>query len=195
VTIAAAGSFCDANVDSSGHASCSVTITDDPGRYTAIAAYAGDAAYAGGSQTVDFVVRHIPTKVTYSGDTSGDYNDLVNLSATLYKLNRFDAAAAHAREALALDPRNGDALVNLALAQKALGQQGEAQGSLRRALELNPRSAAAHYNLARQYEDAGEAARALEHYRQFLQYAGPEQSDYALDVRQRMQGLQARIKS
>ena len=83
VTIAAAGSFCDANVDSSGHASCSVTITDDPGRYTAIAAYAGDAAYAGGSQTVDFVVRHIPTKVTYSGDTSGDYNDLVNLSATL----------------------------------------------------------------------------------------------------------------
>ena len=71
----------------------------------------------------------------------------VNLSATFYKLERFDAASAQAREALTLDPRNGDALVNLALAQKASGQQGDAQGSLRRALELNPRSAAAHYNL------------------------------------------------
>ena len=49
-----------------------------PGTYTAIAAYAGDAAYVGGSQTVDFVVQHIPTKITYSGDTSGDYNDPVD---------------------------------------------------------------------------------------------------------------------
>jgi hypothetical protein len=83
VTIAAAGSFCDANVDSSGNAQCSVTITDEPGRYKAIAAYAGDAAYKGGSQTVDFVVLHIPTKLTYTGDTSGEYNDPVTLSAKL----------------------------------------------------------------------------------------------------------------
>jgi len=118
----------------------------------------------------------------------------VNLSATLYKLNRFDAAAAQAREALAIDSLNGDALVNLALAQKASGQPGDAQRSLRRALELDPRSAAAHYNLARQYEEIGEAARAFEHYRLFLQYAGPEQSAYAPDVRQRIQVLQTRIK-
>ncbi len=83
VSLTAAGSFCDANVDSSGHASCNVKITDDPGVYKAIAAYAGDAAYVGGSQTVDFTVLHIPTKITYSGDTSGDYNDPVTLSAKL----------------------------------------------------------------------------------------------------------------
>ena len=83
VSLAAAGSFCDATVDSSGNASCNVTISDDPGVYRAIAAYAGDAAYKGGSQTVNFTVLHIPTKITYSGDTSGDYNDPVTLSATL----------------------------------------------------------------------------------------------------------------
>jgi hypothetical protein len=83
VSLAAAGSNCDATVDASGHASCTVTVNDDPGGYKAIAAYAGDAAYVGGSQTKDFTVLHIPTKITYSGDTSGDYNDPVTFTATL----------------------------------------------------------------------------------------------------------------
>jgi tetratricopeptide (TPR) repeat protein len=116
----------------------------------------------------------------------------VNLSATFYKLGRFDAAAARAREALQIDPRDPDAYVNLAVAQKASGQSSDAQGSLRRALELNPRHAIAHYNLARQYDDSSEMARAFEHYTQFLQYAGPEQESYAIDVRARLQSLQAR---
>ena len=66
-----------------GHASCSVTINDGPGHYKAIAAYAGDAAYVGGSQTVDFPVLHIPTKITYTGDTSGDYHDLASCRRAL----------------------------------------------------------------------------------------------------------------
>lgn len=83
VSLAAAGSNCDASVDSSGHAQCDVTINDDPGGYEAIAAYAGDAAYVGGSHTVNFTVLHIPTKITYAGETSGDYNDPVTFTATL----------------------------------------------------------------------------------------------------------------
>ena len=83
VSLTAAGAFCDANVDSSGHASCPVTITAGPGHYKAIAAYAGDAAYIGGSQTVDFTVLHIPTKITYTGGITTDYHDKVTLSATL----------------------------------------------------------------------------------------------------------------
>ena len=116
----------------------------------------------------------------------------INLSAALYKLGRYDAAAAEAREALRLDPRSADALVNLALAQKAAGQPAEAQDSLRRALELHPRHPIAHYNLARQFDAGGEAVRAVEHYRQFLLYAGPEQESYAADVRTRLQLLQSR---
>jgi tetratricopeptide (TPR) repeat protein len=113
----------------------------------------------------------------------------VNLSATLLNLGRADAAAVEARTALQLDPKNADAMVNLSLAQKASGQLGDAQGSLRRALEINPRNAAAHYNLARQYEEGGEVSRALEHYRLFIQYAGPEQAAYMADVRTRIAAL------
>jgi Tfp pilus assembly protein PilF len=110
----------------------------------------------------------------------------VNLSATFYKQGRFDAAAAQSREVLRVDPRNVDGFVNLALAQKGAGQVADSRISLRRALELDPHHALAHYNLARQYDDGGETVRALEHYRQFLQYAGPEQEPYAAEVRARL---------
>ncbi len=118
----------------------------------------------------------------------------VNLSAAYLSLGQFDAAAAEARAALRIDGRNPDAMVNLSLAQNAAGQAGDAQGSLRRALEIDPHNAAAHYNLARQFEAAGEVSGAIDHYRQFIQYAGTEQTAFAADVRTRLAALAARIK-
>jgi tetratricopeptide (TPR) repeat protein len=114
----------------------------------------------------------------------------VNLSAALYQLKRYDESAAEARAALRLDARNADAYVNLGLAQAAEGQPSDARASLVRALEIDKHHAAAHYNLALQYEKAGELALALDHYRSFLQYAGPEQAGYAADVRARVQALE-----
>ena len=118
----------------------------------------------------------------------------MNLSAALLSLGRFDAAAAEARAALQLDPRNPDAMVNLSLAQHAAGQAGDAQGSLRRALEIDPHNAAAHYNLARQFEAAGEASAAIDHYSSSSSTPSPEQAAYAADVRARLAALAARIK-
>ena len=118
----------------------------------------------------------------------------LNLSAAYLKLGRFEASAAEARAALALDPRNSGAMVNLALAQQGAGRPAEADASLRRAIALDPQNAAAHYNLARQYDRIGEVGLALDHYRQFLQYAGPDQATYAPDVRDRVQALEVRIK-
>ncbi len=83
ISFAAAGETCNGTTDGSGNASCTVTINDDPGTYKAIAVFAGDGAWVAGSDTVDFTVLHIPTKITYSGATSGDYNDAVTLSAKL----------------------------------------------------------------------------------------------------------------
>jgi Tfp pilus assembly protein PilF len=117
-----------------------------------------------------------------------------NLGVTLLDLGRTDAAAAEFRAALALDPRNVDALVNLGLALKANGQLSDAQGSLLHALAIDPRNPAAHYNLAVQYEDTGDAARAVEHYRAFVQNAGPEYAARVPDVRARASALDARIK-
>jgi hypothetical protein len=83
VFLAAAGESCSGTTDGSGNVSCSVTINDSPGRYKAIAAFAGDAAWNAGSDTKDFTVLHIPTKITYTGPTSTDYNDQITLSARL----------------------------------------------------------------------------------------------------------------
>jgi Tfp pilus assembly protein PilF len=117
-----------------------------------------------------------------------------NLGVTLLDLGRRDAAAAEFRAVLALEPRNVDALVNLALALKAGGQLSDARGSLLHALAIDPHNAAAHYNLAVQYEETGDAARAVEHYRAFIQNAGPEYASRIPDVRVRASALEARIK-
>jgi tetratricopeptide (TPR) repeat protein len=114
----------------------------------------------------------------------------VNLAAALYQLKHYDESGAEARAAIRLDPRNSDATVNLALAQAAEGQASDARSTLIRALDIDRHNAAAHYNLALQYEKAGEVALALDHYRAFLQYAGPEQAGYAADVRSRVQTLE-----
>lgn len=118
----------------------------------------------------------------------------INLAAAYFKQSRYDVSAAEARAALAIEPRNVDALVNLALAEKAAGQIDDARESLLAALRIDQHNAAAHYNLARQYEEVGESALALSHYRAFLKYAGPDQAEYAADVRGRIAALSAKIK-
>jgi Tfp pilus assembly protein PilF len=107
-------------------------------------------------------------------------------------MKRYDESAAEARAALALEPRSQDAYVNLALAQAASGQTGDARASLTRALEIDKHNAAAHYNLALEYEQAGEVALAIDHYREFLKYAGPDQAAYAAEVRSRVQALEGK---
>jgi Pro-kumamolisin, activation domain len=83
IAFAAAGESCNGTTDSSGKASCSVTVADAPGHYSVIAAFAGDAGYEAASTTNPFTVLHIPTTITYTGATSGDYDDPVTLSARL----------------------------------------------------------------------------------------------------------------
>jgi Tfp pilus assembly protein PilF len=94
--------------------------------------------------------------------------------------------------AIALDPRNADAIVNLALAQAAAGQGAQARATLVRALGMSPRHAAAHYNLAVMYDEAGESARAVEHYAIFLDTAEPGQAGYVPQVRTRIEALSKR---
>ncbi len=83
ITFAAAGETCTGTTNASGNAACSVTINDAPGHYSVIAVFAGDAGYKAVSTTSPFTVLHIPTTVTYTGPTTGDYDDLVTLSGTL----------------------------------------------------------------------------------------------------------------
>ena len=111
-----------------------------------------------------------------------------NYGVTLLMLGRLDESAAEFQTALSIDPRHLDALINLSLAHRQLGQLDVAKETLFRVLNLAPQNAAAHYNLAQLY-DPGEPARALEHYRMFLAYAGPEHADRGAAVRARIAAL------
>jgi hypothetical protein len=83
INFAAAGESCEATTNSSGEASCPVTIADAPGHYSAIAVFAGDAGYEAASTTVPFTVLHIPTSITYTGATTGTFSHEATLAAKL----------------------------------------------------------------------------------------------------------------
>ena len=112
-----------------------------------------------------------------------------NYGVTLLMQGKPDEATAQFRSVLARDPRNLDALVNLALAQRAGGQVDVAKATLLSALTISPRNAAAHYNLGQLYDQTDEPARAVEHYRKFLENAGAEHAARAVAVRARIAAL------
>jgi superkiller protein 3 len=109
-----------------------------------------------------------------------------NYGVTLLMQGRADEAVAEFRSALALVPRNLDALVNLALAQRTAGQLDLAKETLLSALTIDPRNAPAHYNLAQLYDQTKEPARAVEHYRRFLETAAAEHAGRVAAVRARI---------
>ena len=113
-----------------------------------------------------------------------------NLAVTFLEAGRAEAAATQLRAIVASDPDNVDALVNLSLALSAMKQDGAAQQTLMKAIGIEPRHAAAHFNLARMYEEERENAKALERYRSFLQYAGPEHTALIPEVSRRVAALE-----
>ncbi len=112
-----------------------------------------------------------------------------NYGVTLLLLGRTDEAVAEFQSALSVDPDNLDARVNLALAERSSGQLDLAKETLLDVLNRAPANAPAHYNLAQLYDQTNEPARAVEHYRLFLEHAGAEHTDRAAPVRARIAAL------
>ena len=117
-----------------------------------------------------------------------------NYGVTLLMLGQVDHAAAEFQTALWLEPKNLDALINLSLMQRKTGQLDTAKETLLRVLNVAPKNAPAHYNLAQLYDDTNEPARAVEHYRLFLDNAGAEHADRAPLVRARIAALNTMSK-
>lgn len=112
-----------------------------------------------------------------------------NYGVSLLMLGRTDDAVAEFRAALKLDAANLDARVNLALAERSSGRLELAKETLLDVLNRAPANAPAHYNLAQLYDQTNEPARAVEHYRLFLENAGAEHADRAAPVRARIAAL------
>ena len=91
----------------------------------------------------------------------------LNLAHALRLDGRADAAAAHYREALALDP----ALEDASAALRALGRGEDEIAAHERALAARPRDPRLHTRLAELLRARGETERAREHYRHALELA------------------------
>jgi tetratricopeptide (TPR) repeat protein len=87
-----------------------------------------------------------------------------NWGLLLAEDRQLDAAIAHYREALRLDPGYAKARTNLGWALAAQGRLEEAVVEYREALRLRPDLAAAHNNLAVVFEDLGRLDDAIVHY-------------------------------
>lgn len=84
VTLTLGSQSCAATTNASGHASCTLTINQDPpGPGTVSAAFAGDSAYNSASGSAPFTVNQEESQVTYTGDLTQDYHDPFTASATL----------------------------------------------------------------------------------------------------------------
>jgi Tfp pilus assembly protein PilF len=112
-----------------------------------------------------------------------------NYGVTLLMLGRTDEAVAEFQSVLRLEPGNLDARVNLALAERSAGRFDAAKEALLDVLNRAPANAPANYNLAQLYDQTNEPARAVEHYRLFLDHAGVEHAGRAAAVRARIAAL------
>jgi Tfp pilus assembly protein PilF len=130
--------------------------------------------------------RELQRAVAIEPSNAGTHS---NYGVTLLMLGRTDEAVAEFRSALKIDPSNLDARVNLALAERSSGQVDLAKETLLDVLNRAPANAPAHYNLAQLYDQTNEPARAVEHYRLFLEHAGPDHADRAAPVRARIAAL------
>ena len=109
-----------------------------------------------------------------------------NYGVTLLMQGRVDEATAQFRTILGADAADLDALVNLAIALRTAGQVEMAKETLVKALTIAPRNAPAHYNLGQLYDQINEPARAVEHYRTFLDTASAEHATRVAAVRARI---------
>src|SRR5439155_8663786 len=69
--------------DASGHASCTITVQDPPGSYTAGVSFTGDSALGQSVTSTPFTINRDESKVAYAGVSTSDYHDPFNASATL----------------------------------------------------------------------------------------------------------------
>lgn len=81
ITFTLGSQSCDGVTNLSGHASCSITIQQDPpGPGTVTATYASDTP---ASASAPFTISKAGTKLTYTGPLTQDYHDAFTASATL----------------------------------------------------------------------------------------------------------------
>lgn len=74
---------CSGVTDASGRASCTVTIQDAPGSYTAGVSFTGDSGLGQSVTSASFTIKRDESQVAYTGAPASDYHDPFTASGTL----------------------------------------------------------------------------------------------------------------
>ncbi len=91
-----------------------------------------------------------------------------NLATALHRLQRYEEAAVHYRQVVAVDANNADAHNNLGAALQELKRFDEAIAHFEKTLSINPNHAQAHNNLATVFKEIGRFDEAAAHYQKAL---------------------------
>ena len=98
-----------------------------------------------------------------------DLTNRYDLATVLLAAKKWEDAAGHFTEALALNPRSAEAAFGLGVACHQAGRLGDAIKSYRAAIDAGLRYRDAHYNLARALAAIGQPAAAGAEYRRALE--------------------------
>ena len=82
-TISVGAESCQGTTDPDGTGTCAIEVDQTPGTYTLQTSFPGTQAYESAGASRSFTIEKIPTSLAYAGDTTGDFNDAVMLSARL----------------------------------------------------------------------------------------------------------------
>ncbi len=74
---------CSGTTNTSGKASCMLTLNQVPGAYTVTASYAGSSIYNGSSATSPYTINKAASHTAYTGPTTADYHDSFVATASL----------------------------------------------------------------------------------------------------------------
>lgn len=119
--------------------------------------------------------------------TSADADDALREGIGAYRTGNMDAAIAHLRRGVGIDPLAYRLRYHLALLYGKRGQLYEAIGELEQAIELNPKQLPALKNLAVLYEKAGFRHKAVEMWERCVNVA-PD-ADTKAQIKQHLLGL------
>lgn len=83
LTFTLGSQHCTGVTNASGTASCALTLNQSPGLYPVNASFAGDSNYKASAATTGFTINKASTFLSYTGATTGDYNEPAILTAVL----------------------------------------------------------------------------------------------------------------
>lgn len=117
----------------------------------------------------------IPVLQKFSEENPGLSGPYLNLGIAYRQVDDADAAAAALEKALEINPASAEAQLQRGILYREQGDFQAALGAYEQALKLRPDYALAHRNLGILYDlYLQQPARALTHYKRYLQLAGAE---------------------